>query len=194
MVDTNIDNVKRKILTIRNPFKATIDSGDSFSFSLSGWYHKRGEACDAFIIYTWFEETVIIDGTPELKSYKLDKIFQLLLLTRSRDVDCVVKTSKKFMDDTNDPDNKNKYVTVKRLLDGSLDVLKDGNAIEKYSITLNYDDIFKSRGSDCPEPNYYFNVFAKAEDKQKLDPDYLSLSVNSESKTIEIFFHTKDYS
>lgn len=50
--------VTRKSITVKNIFTKNLEQGEQLTFTLSGWYHTRGEACDAFIIYTWWEETI----------------------------------------------------------------------------------------------------------------------------------------
>jgi len=59
-----------------------------------------------------------------------------------------------------------------------------------YYYEMDYDSTFTAKGTECPDNNFYFSVFAKKSDGQKLNPDYLSFTIPKQSTQIRIEMNT----
>ena len=116
-----------------------------------------------------------------------------LLLQQSslRAVDCVVKSTDFLTDAT---------IVVKRLSGGTLEKVNDSDGSHRwYKYQLDYTQTFSSKGSACITSgnydSYYFSVFAKQADGQRLDPRYLSVQ-NVDQPTVgklDVYFDYRNY-
>ena len=98
------------------------------------------------------------------------------MLLKTRDVDCVVKSTAFDGAVVNSPGGP----VTKKLSGGSMSPYMDPDAplVQLgYYYEFDYNQIFKAKGTECPDNNFYFSIFAKQSDGQKLNPDYLSFKI-----------------
>lgn len=105
------------------------------------------------------------------------------MLLKTRDIDCVVKST----------DFMGAYVNVaggpvvRKLSGGTLSPYMDPDeplVQLGYYYEMDYNIIFTAKGTACPDNNFYFNIYAKLSDGQKLNPDYLSFTIPKDSSFI----------